>query len=45
MDAHTFASLILAFAIQLLGDWNTEVSSIVSHEIKKDKNWSKMVNL
>lgn len=29
MDAHAFVSLILAFGVQLLGDWNIEVSYII----------------
>lgn len=44
MDAHAFASLILAFVIQLVGDWNREIGSAVSHEIKKDVNCPRMVN-
>lgn len=44
MDPHAFVSLTLAFVVQLLGDWNIEVSSSVPHEIKKDVNCPQMVN-
>lgn len=40
----TFVSLPFAFMIWLLGDWTIEVSSAVSHDVKKDVNFPQMVN-